>query len=69
VAALRKILLRTADRVENGERVSLPADLTDVGAPDVFVLTDEKGTWHSLTPNHWKTARDPQEVELGASES
>lgn len=54
VNGLRRLLLQAADRVEKGERLSLPADLTDVGAPDVFVSKDQRSTWHSLTPNHWK---------------
>ena len=69
VAALRRILLRTADQVEKGARVQLPADLTDVGAPDVFLLTEEKGKWHSLAPNHWKATPDSQEVVLTPSGS
>jgi len=67
VAALRKILLRTAERLEQGERVALPEDLTDVGAPDVFMLATERKTWQALTPNHWKELVDAG-AEVKASE-
>jgi len=67
VATLRKILLRTAERLEQGERVALPEDLTDVGAPDVFMLATERKTWQALTPNHWKELVDAG-AEVKASE-
>jgi len=56
VASLRRILLRATDRVEKGEELTLPADLTDVGAPDVFLPASERTRWHDLAPNHWKAA-------------
>jgi hypothetical protein len=53
VASLRKILLRAADRLEVGDSIRLPEDLTDVGAPDVFLAAGEHSTWRDLAPNHW----------------
>lgn len=56
VSSLRKMLLQAADRVEQGGRLELPEDLTDVGAPDVFIRKDARSKWRDLAPNHWKTA-------------
>jgi hypothetical protein len=53
VASLRRILLRAAARVEGGGKLPLPANLTDVGAPDVFLRTNDYRAWRELTPHHW----------------
>jgi hypothetical protein len=60
VNSLRRLLLQAADRVEKGEILRLPEDLTDVGAPDVFMVKQDRAKWRDLTPNHWKTAVDRQ---------
>ena len=52
VSSLRKILLQATDRLEKGTPLTLPADLTDVGAPDVFIRKDERSKWRDLTPHH-----------------
>jgi phthalate 4,5-dioxygenase oxygenase subunit len=54
VSSLRKILLQAAERLEGGKALMLPADLTDVVAPDVFLLEEDRSGWHDLAPNHWK---------------
>ena len=56
VSSLRRMLLQAADRVEQGGPLELPEDLTDVGAPDVFIRKDARSKWRDLAPNHWKTA-------------
>ena len=67
VASLRKILLRAADRVEKGERLQLPANLTDVGAPDVFLPKQERKKWHDLAPNHWGATSGAHRVDFEVS--
>ena len=56
VSSLRRMLLQAADRLEKGDGVKLPADLTDVIAPDVFVLKEDRAQWYKLTPNHWRSS-------------
>jgi phthalate 4,5-dioxygenase oxygenase subunit len=58
VASLRKTLLRAADRVAGGETITLPRDLTDVGAPDVFLGAQDQKSWRVLTPNHYLESAD-----------
>jgi phthalate 4,5-dioxygenase oxygenase subunit len=58
VNSLRKLLLQAADRLEKGGTLTLPEDLTDVGAPDVFLRKAERSKWRELAPNHWKTSVD-----------
>ena len=53
VSSLRRLLLQAADRLEKGGTLTLPADLTDVGAPDVFISKDARSKWRDLAPNHW----------------
>lgn len=60
VNSLRKILLQAAERLEKGGALALPADLTDVGAPDVFISKAARSKWRDLTPNHWTTSPDPR---------
>jgi hypothetical protein len=60
VNSLRRLLLQAADRVEKGEELQLPENLTDVGAPDLFLVGRDRAKWRDLTPNHWKTALDEQ---------
>jgi hypothetical protein len=69
VASLRKILLRAADDVEKGASLSLPPDLTDVGAPDVFLLKQERKKWHDLTPNHWQDDSEVRGVSFETNDS
>jgi len=56
VASLRKMLLRATEKVEKGENLTLPSDLTDVVAPDVFLPKSERSRWRDFAPNHWKAA-------------
>jgi phthalate 4,5-dioxygenase len=58
VSSLRKMLLQAADRLEKGGTLTLPADLTDVGAPDVFISKAARSKWRDLAPNHWQTTND-----------
>ena len=58
VSSLRKMLLQAAERVEKGGTLTLPADLTDVGAPDVFISKDARSKWRDLAPNHWSTTNE-----------
>ena len=58
VSALRRILLQAADRIDKGQSLALPSDLTDVGAPDAFVRRAERSRWQDLAPNHWKAPGD-----------
>jgi phthalate 4,5-dioxygenase len=58
LGSLRRLLLRAADRLEKGGTLALPEDLTDVGAPDVFIRKAERSKWRELTPNHWKADDD-----------
>ena len=53
VSSLRRILLQAADRMEKGAELKLPADLTDVIAPDVFIRKEQRSNWRDLTPHHW----------------
>jgi len=69
VASLRKILLRAADAVEKGASLSLPPDLTDVAAPDVFLLKQERKKWHDLTPNHWQDDSEVRGVSFETNDS
>lgn len=52
VASLRKLLLRSAGALEKGEDISLPEDLTDVGAVDTDLSERERAAWRDLMPNH-----------------
>jgi hypothetical protein len=40
----------------------MPADLTDVGAPDEFLLASARAQWRELTPNHWKSGAGQREL-------
>jgi hypothetical protein len=53
VSSLRKALLQAADRIEKGGELQLPADLTDVIAPDVFIRKEQRSNWRDLAPHHW----------------
>jgi phthalate 4,5-dioxygenase len=64
VNGLRRLLLQAADRIEKGGTLTLPEDLTDVGAPDVFMSRPERSSWHRLAPNHWREPGQPRGAEL-----
>jgi phthalate 4,5-dioxygenase oxygenase subunit len=53
VSSLRQVLLQAADRMEKGGELQLPADLTDVFAPDVFIRKEQRSNWRDLAPHHW----------------
>lgn len=52
VASLRKLLLRSAGALEQGEDITLPEDLTDVGAVDTYLAERERAAWRDLMPSH-----------------
>lgn len=68
VNSLRRLLLQAAERLEKGETLRLPENLTDVGAPDVFMRKQDRAKWRDLTPNHWKTTIDAR-VSFDTTES
>jgi phthalate 4,5-dioxygenase oxygenase subunit len=69
VNSLRKLLLQAAERLEKGGTLTLPEDLTDVGAPDVFLRKAERSKWRELAPNHWKTSVDARVSFESAAET
>jgi hypothetical protein len=64
VVTLRKLLLRSAKKVEEGgEPVAIPGDITDVRAPDVFFNHEMRAGWVDIVPGHWKPRQaEPRET-------
>lgn len=66
VVTLRKLLLRSAKSVaEGGDPVAMPADVSDVRAPDVFLTHDKRAGWVDIVPGHWK----PRQAETKQPET
>ncbi len=63
---IRHLLLQLADRLQKGVAVALPENLTDVCAPDAFLLRSERPKWRDLVPNHWNVPQQMQDATTSA---